>query len=65
MATTEAVEGARKLRVGGGGVPAPKKVWPLIRVRGMPTVVPDQRRWSLGQGDEVRGRVDVGLVGGG
>jgi hypothetical protein len=48
LAAMEAVERARKLRVGGGGVPASKRVRPLTRVRGMVGAVPDRRMRSLG-----------------
>jgi hypothetical protein len=73
LAATEAVEGARKLRVGGGGVPTPKKVRPLTGVRGMVGAVPDQRRRSLGQcgaarcldSASVAGGLDSGSAGGG
>jgi hypothetical protein len=48
LAAMEEVEGARKLRVGGGGVPASKRVRPLTRVIGMVGAVPDRRMRSLG-----------------
>jgi hypothetical protein len=46
---TEAVEGAKKLRVGGGGMPVPEKMQPFTWVRGMAGAVLDRQRRSLKQ----------------
>jgi hypothetical protein len=50
LAAMEAVDEAKDLRVGSGGVPVPVKMQPFIGIRWMPGEALDLQRQSLGAG---------------